>query len=218
MARYKPRTYVVSDIHGYGDILYEKLKQISFYPKDDHLIILGDIADGGNQLKKVVETFEMIDKKTFVLGNHDLFLKRYLFEGHVPLEWMQMGGMDTIQQIQEHGLKDRLKELFGKAKHYHIDGNQMFIHGGFNHKKPFFSQKSETFCYNRKLLSHVKQMNNQGKKLTALGVDNVSEFFFGHSPFKNAPVCMSNCWFIDAGVKTTHRLCVMDVHRKEWVT
>ena len=70
-------TYVISDIHGYYDLLIKLLKKVNF-TMNDNLICLGDMIDKGPNSIKVLNLLFTLPNCKCILGNHEYdFLKYY---------------------------------------------------------------------------------------------------------------------------------------------
>lgn len=211
------RVYVVSDIHGCASILKRNLQRINFSYKRDKLIIVGDIADGANELEELANLLLKVKNLIVVLGNHDLFLKSFVENGKVGLKWLGIGGHDTLKQIINFNLIEKYKQILLNGVFYYEYNDCMFIHGGFNHKRSLEQQKKLPLTYNRSLQTFVKQLHNCGKKLKLLGREHIKHFFFGHTPHKKAPLKLSNCTYLDSGVLSTGKLCVYDLISGDYV-
>ena len=75
--------FVISDIHAHFNAMISALKNKNFNPdkNNNHLLVLGDLFDRGNQAKEVLEYLYPLSKKnkaTIILGNHDSFLLEFL--------------------------------------------------------------------------------------------------------------------------------------------
>lgn len=68
-------TYIVGDIQACFNGLQRLLKKVSFSPKDDHLIAVGDLVGRGSQPLETLNYLHSLgDSFDTVLGNHDLHL------------------------------------------------------------------------------------------------------------------------------------------------
>lgn len=70
------KDYVVGDIHGRFDLVYESLKEINFDIKKDRLFCVGDLIDRGPYSKHVVD-FLKLDFVHAIKGNHEDMLLEY---------------------------------------------------------------------------------------------------------------------------------------------
>lgn len=73
--------YALSDIHGHLDEFNQMLDLINFDPLKDHLYILGDAMDkGNNSIELLLKIISMVKEGsvTYLLGNHDHMMFDYL--------------------------------------------------------------------------------------------------------------------------------------------
>ena len=79
------RKFCISDIHGQYKAFIDVLKKAKFKLGEDHLYILGDLIDWGDDSIKVIKTIMRWEQKypgtIFVtIGNHDLMMLSALKE------------------------------------------------------------------------------------------------------------------------------------------
>jgi len=116
-ARYSPprtaegeRIYAVGDVHGRLDLLTELLEKIDRHsrslpdPRTQHVILLGDLIDRGEQSSQVVDYVYNIQKKTdqliVLMGNHEeLMLRALNSEYGIFRAWMRIGGDATLRSF-----------------------------------------------------------------------------------------------------------------------
>ncbi|MFK5976264.1 MAG: metallophosphoesterase [Sulfurovum sp.] len=70
------KTFVIGDIHGCYHTLMALIAKL---PKDARLIFVGDLCDRGNYSKEVIE-FISSNNYECVLGNHDYYMLRYIYD------------------------------------------------------------------------------------------------------------------------------------------
>ena len=65
------RTIVISDVHGYPELIEHALEHAGFRPGKDRFVFAGDFMDGGPGVERA---FELIEERADVvlLGNHEL--------------------------------------------------------------------------------------------------------------------------------------------------
>lgn len=68
--------YVLGDIHGRFDLVYENLKEVKFDPTKDRLFCVGDLIDRGPYSKHVVQ-FLKLPFVHAIKGNHEDMLLEY---------------------------------------------------------------------------------------------------------------------------------------------
>lgn len=210
----KKETFVLGDIHGNHKGLIQLLNKVNFKKNKDHLIFLGDLADGYPEPHKCLETFLSIKSFTPIIGNHDLFLKKWLFEEVIDKRWIKMGADETMFHFKKY--KQQLNEYFNLATFFYIKYNCIFCHGGFNHKRPLTKQKKLTFAINRKLFKTAKVYEKQGIKFkikeNEFSKNNLNYIFIGHTPTNSGkPEFYSNLINLDTGSGNGGCLTIMNV-------
>ena len=65
------RTIVISDIHGYPELIETALEHVGFRPGEDRFIFAGDFLDGGPGAARAFELIEEL-ADVILLGNHEL--------------------------------------------------------------------------------------------------------------------------------------------------
>lgn len=97
-------TYITSDLH--GDLKKFKLilKKIQFDYTVDHMYILGDVLDRGEQgieLLSLVRKFMDGNSMTLVKGNHELFAQMYIEKRLSKRKWKSWGGAATVDKMDQ---------------------------------------------------------------------------------------------------------------------
>lgn len=100
-------TYVMSDIHGHGDLFRKMLEKIGF-SEDDKLYIIGDVVDRGPDGIKLLQQILHTPNIVFLLGNHEDLLLRYLYHYGTDLTHNPLGMLGNHPTIS--GFKDLLDE------------------------------------------------------------------------------------------------------------
>lgn len=215
MYKIKGRTYVLGDLHGNYKGLIEVLIKCHFNYELDTLIFLGDLADGWGEANKCVDVFLRMNNFYFVIGNHDLFLMKWLKNGIIDNRWFNF--KKTLPQFTSKRNKNKLRKILKDAKPYFILNGKMFCHGGFNPKKPLNKQKNITYSINRRLYSISKQYENQKLKINPICKKDVTHIFIGHTPTQNhRPDFKSNLINLDTGGGSCGKLTIMDVNNFEY--
>lgn len=221
--RQKPRTYALGDLHGASKALNEVLRKINFNYDEDTLIFLGDLADGWGEFDKCLTTFFKMKNFIPIIGNHDLYLKHFIETETPKTKWLQRGGDNTIKVIENNPeVLNDLYAYFSMAKYYHIDGEKIYCHGGFNHKRSIIGQRKMNFAINRQMYKVAKKYHNQKLKFVVKYDEEdsvpIDEIFIGHSTTRNfRPDIRANLINIDTGAGSIGHLTIMDVHRKSYV-
>ena len=102
-------TYVCSDIHGQYDLYKTMLNEINF-TTEDHLYILGDMIDRGEDGIRVLQDAASRTNVTCLLGNHEYmmwnYISHYIFK---DLNWLNPsnGGIQTLSEYRKLASADR---------------------------------------------------------------------------------------------------------------
>lgn len=143
----KDKVFVVSDIHGEFSMMEELLKK--WNPKEEQLVILGDLADRGPRSKETLElAYHLVQREEAIVvkGNHDDMLEKYL-EDPVRNEGVYYinGGGKTIESLlgEEESERDHKKNAraikeqypwllpFLKSMRYYYEWEHyLFVHAG----------------------------------------------------------------------------------------
>ena len=81
----KRRTFVVGDIHGCLDDLYNLLEHARFREGHDRLVLVGDLVDRGPNSAGVLRFARKL-RATVVLGNHEAAGLRHVLRTAAQLE------------------------------------------------------------------------------------------------------------------------------------
>lgn len=216
----KNKTYAIGDLHGNFKALKRVLKKWHFRNEADRLIFLGDLADGHSHPDKCLLRLLEIKDLIPIIGNHDLFLKKWLDRGIIDERWKKIGAKHTIDALYDY--KPELKEYFSKAVYYHVQDGMIFTHGGFNHKRLITKQRKLNFAINRNMYRTSKQYARQNIKFKPIFDEKNSVeidcIFIGHSPTENyLPAFNSNLINLDTGAGNGGKLTMIDIYSKKYV-
>ena len=238
------KTFVMGDMHGAHLALKQCLERSNFDYDNDTLIQLGDVADGWAYVYECVEELLGIRYLIAIRGNHDEWFRDFIESGFHPDRWMQ-GGYNTARSyLRQVGREDSVEaytprrylvpinntdiplvhqEFFRNQVNYHLIGDKLFIHAGFDRLKPLVGQPEYVTYWNRELwyaaLSHEENSNIAGGKFRTY--DNYSEIFIGHTdlnhwntdkPMKAAEYI----WNLDTGAGFKGKLTIMDISTHEY--
>lgn len=221
MKRYKQKIFALGDLHGAHLSLQEVLRKANFDKQKDTLIFMGDLADRWPEPHLCLKTLLTCQNLIPILGNHDLFIKKWIYQKEIDPRWLKIGGEQTIDYLT--GYEDLLLEYFNKAVYYYLlDDNKFFCHGGFNHKRIITQQKRVTFAINRQLYKTAIKYEKQRLKFKPIyNADNtvhIKNIFIGHTPTANhLPAFKSNVTNIDTGAGNGGKLTLMDVYNKKFI-
>lgn len=206
------RTFVIGDIHGAYRALRQCLEKAQFDFSSDHLVCLGDVADGWPDTKASIDELLRIKNLIYVLGNHDWWTLRWMVSGTIEDIWYEQGGRATVQSYSGGVPKDHITML-SNACEYHLLGNRLFVHAGIDPLMPLKKQNQNIFLWDRTLASSVLDLYRRGeeRKLTAF-----DEIYIGHTPIPYPhPINASGVWMMDTGAGWSGVLSMVDIHTKE---
>ena len=116
---------VVGDVHG-------DARAFAFAADTDRFVVqLGDLTDSGPDSAGALElALRLMEERrgVFVLGNHDRKLGRAL--GGQPVR-VDAALAETLSQLSP-GLRTRALDAIGQAPAWIVDGDRVFVHGGFH--------------------------------------------------------------------------------------
>ena len=186
--------YIISDIHGCKKQYLELLEKIKF-SKQDHLYILGDTVDRGEQSIEVLQYIIKQKNVTYLLGNHDYTL--YMF----------------IREIGFHFTNFKNDEMKWAFKFWERDGGLPTIDGFLNlsepEKKEIYDFLENAYVYKeieyegkRYILSHAGIMNFQEDKL--LEEYSKQDFFNGRMNYDIRYYQDENVYLVSGHTPTFH--------------
>lgn len=205
-------TFVIADIHGNFLGLQDVLKQCKFKRNSDTLINLGDVCDGGNRTKDVIDKLLTIKNHILVRANHDDWAIKWMKTGaELPIWWNQ-GGQRTAESynFDYESVPQSHIDFLERAVPYYIDTkNRIFVHGGFIPNKPIETQSLDILTWDRDLLCNYAPKNIV-KEYTHVFVGHTSTQFFDifEGPF---PKTFNNVTGLDTGAGWNGRLTIMNV-------
>jgi serine/threonine protein phosphatase 1 len=151
------RIYAIGDIHGRLDLLDSVLARIDTDMRVHSVsnaicIFLGDYIDRGPDSKRVLDrlvNYGRTQPTVCLMGNHEAFLREFLKNPDVLLNWRHCGGLETLLSyglapMSEADARDRRKlasefdrilpsdhrEFLSGLKQYFICGDFFFVHAG----------------------------------------------------------------------------------------
>ena len=216
------RTFVIGDIHGAYEALFQCFERADFDTKKDRLICLGDVCDRRPNVRECIDELLKIEQLVFIMGNHDKWALEWMENNNDPSVWLMQGGNLTVKSYRT-GVPEAHRELLRSALYYYEENNCLYVHGGIDHRLPLNIQHEENFIWDRSLVNTALEYTNQNRQLT-----DYDEIFVGHTPTirlpedvfrgnpKNYPLKLCNVWLMDTGAGWTGgKLSIMDVDSKE---
>lgn len=209
------QTYVIGDIHGAFKALKQCLERSRFNYESDHLICLGDVCDGWPDTKLCIDELLKIKNLTYILGNHDLWMIKWMTTKIAENIWVAQGGDATISSYSNTVPHEHV-EFLKHGLPYFVSDNKLFVHAGIDPQLPLDQQDIQTFTWDRSLIQKAWSLyvNKVTHKLTEF-----DEVFIGHTPipFKR-PIQSSGIWMMDTGAGWSGVLSMMNVNSKEIFT
>lgn len=224
------RRFVIGDIHGRFKALIQLLVDCKFDPKEDLLIVLGDIVDGGSRSYEVIDALIGIPNLVYIYGNHDIWFIRNIKTGWYDEVWIQQGGANTMisygakvkqaDRITEQSLVDTTdmnvpvshQSFLDSGVFYFLLDDMIFVHGGFNPKIPKIeSQSTRDLLWDRHLIRYAQKHV----------VPNYKKVFVGHTSTQSIngtdyPQKFNNLIMMDCGAGWDGRLAIMDIDTEEY--
>lgn len=127
------RRLIIGDIHARYEALRTVLEMASFDPDEDILYSTGDLCDRGREPVETLEFLSSLPGFRPVLGNHDIWLERFLLTGEVDFDWLYNGGVDTIRRLSSGLSKRRMEELGRWLSSFpviRLEEDDIIVHGG----------------------------------------------------------------------------------------
>ena len=209
------KRFVIGDIHGTHKALKQCLERSGFNQNNDLLIVLGDIVDRYPDVKKCVEELLSIKSLILVLGNHDCWFMDWMNNPNkIMPDWDCNGGLQTKKSYGEKAVPESHKIFFEKGKHYYIQDNKLFVHAGWNEKRPDKDQDNYFLMWDRSFWESAKRQQIDDPNHTFTKYDEV---FIGHTPTRTKePLRCCNVWNIDQGAGWNGYLTIMNIDTHEW--
>lgn len=209
------RVFVIGDIHGAYRALRQCLDRSAFDFEADHLICLGDVADGWPETKAAVDELLRIKHLTYILGNHDWWTLEWMQTGTIEPVWFRQGGEATVKSYHP-SVPASHQAFFSNAPLYYVHQNKLFVHAGIDPLTPIADQDRDTFLWDRSLammaLSRYQDVSPQ--KLSSF-----DEIYIGHTPIAYPrPIKSAEVWLMDTGAGWSGVLSMMNVDTKEVFT
>lgn len=228
MKQVKGRTIVIGDIHNAAEALKQLFKRIK-PTKDDTFIFIGDYVDGWPYPVETLKFLLELDKKyycIFLEGNHDAWLKEWLFSGKVLSNWTKNGGKTTYPRLLEEfktdpQFREDLLKWSRTWRYYYLDDeNRLFVHGGIVTKDvkdsdPYNIMWDRSLWLVTLTCTVRKRITYQLKQHI---LDNYKEIYLGHTScyaHSSTPMRVENIINMDTGAGWHGLLSAMDIDTKE---
>lgn len=206
----KGKYWVIGDIHAKFSALKQVLDESNFDFKNDTLIQLGDVVDGGRRTKECIDLLLEIENRIDIIGNHCIWTLNWIRTGEELPVWTHQGGYATMGSygFDRRNVPTAHKELFENALPYYIDEkNRVFVHGGFNPIVPIENQKTEFLVWDRTIIKYAQHHT----------IKQFDHVFVGHTSTQlinkhTIPLTFHNLTMMDCGGGWNGRLAIMNVN------
>ena len=195
--------YVVGDLHGHFDLLWEGLQKLDFDATVDRLFSVGDLIDRG---PKSVECLELINAPWFhaVLGNHEDMMLCAMDNSEERYLWLLNGGNWHVElpATKFTYLKSLVQTL---PLTITVDTKNGPV--GICHAEPATKawtdiptvEQAFDMIWGRNVI-RTKSIKTEG----------VYKTIHGHTPIKQ-PIQVGNALFIDTGAFATGNLTILNL-------
>jgi serine/threonine protein phosphatase 1 len=223
------KVYCIGDIHGRLSALNQVLELAGFDNNSDRLITLGDVCDGGSQTKKVIERLLDIEDRIDILGNHDIWFRQWAMwrpeNAYIPPEqshWENQGGLWTMRSygFEPLGVPFSHRDFLLNQVPYHIDDkNRIFVHGGFNPRRPVEFQEVDKLVWDRRMAKRAQYHRIRGYRHVFLGHTSTM-LFKENGTHITHPITHYNLTLCDCGAGGTGRLALVNVEnpKEYWLS
>ncbi len=181
----------------------------------DHLIALGDVADGWPETKACIDELLKVKNLTFILGNHDYWTLEWMETGTIESVWFAQGGKATVESYR-YGVPSEHVSFLKQALPYYQLGQKLFVHAGVIRGMPLEHHSLQTLLWDRNLSREAIQYHQLGlrKKIT-----DFEAVYIGHTPISGGrPVKACDVWLMDTGAGWSGVLSIMNVETEEFFT
>ena len=151
------RLFAISDIHGCFKPFYELVNKTIKLRKSDHLMLLGDYIDRGEDSKAVLDFIIDLQKSGFnvtpLMGNHEVLLINSWYDPDGLSNWLMNNGISTLNSFRINDIKQidsHYLTFLTSLEYFKIIGNLIFVHAGFDDQAidPFSEKHSMIWeCY-----------------------------------------------------------------------
>jgi len=208
----KGRDFVVSDLHGFYDMLMAELSEIKFDQDIDRLFSVGDLVDRGPESMKCLE---LVQEPWFhsVVGNHEDMMIRAILDNESSDLWVSNGGGWHIDEV---GFDDgvALRELCAHVRvnvPLAITVNTKHGAVGICHAQPPSDDWRDTFDPDDRAINTMIWGRQWIDRDYEFEVQNVFRTIHGHTPI-DKPRQLANVLFIDTGAYLGGELTLIDIN------
>ena len=219
------KTFCIGDIHGSRKALVQCLERAEFNVEEDMLICLGDVCDGGPEVRQCFDILLSLKNLIYIRGNHDQWALDWMHCIRAERLWIKQGGARTMESYGNcpSGVPKHHVELLEKSPFYYKDDkNRVFVHGGFTTGYPIEMTKDMDKMWDRDLFFEAYERDRYaGYHKKPKKITEYERVFIGHTStlVKDSLVPMKCCevWNLDTGAGwPTGLLTIMNVDTEEY--
>ena len=209
-ANQRGRDFVIGDLHGMYDQLFEHLQAVSFDFEKDRCFSCGDLIDRGPDSEKCIS---LIHEPWFipVRGNHeDTLIDTVRSPNAATLaDWVLNGGrwhlmVSSVQMSQYASELETLPLLIEVER---TDGKRIAIcHAEY----PLLSWQPDVISTDAQLRHHLQWSRSKCYDRDRSVVSGIDYIVCGHT-IVDDPLTLGNTLFIDTGCFKTNRLTVLSL-------
>jgi len=140
------RLLALGDIHGCVHAL-DRVVAAADLGRDDTLVVLGDVIDYGRETSAVIERLlelRSLCELICIRGNHEEMLLAALQSPRLKSQWINVGGMETLNSYRFCGDIDAVPEshleFIRGFVDYHETDAHVFTHASYDPDLPFADQ------------------------------------------------------------------------------
>lgn len=190
------------------------------------LIPLGDVCDGGENTKGVVDELLKIKNRIDILGNHDQWFLEWMHQKSPGNVWLMQGGKATLRSygykyFGEDPTLDKIpkehKMFFENLKPWYEDSDAIYVHGGFSITKGIEKTSINDAIWDRELLNveYARQKTGNGPLWTGKLI------CVGHSctqvvSYNDKPILTPNVIGLDTGAGHGEKLTIMELPSRKY--
>ncbi|MBF0254131.1 MAG: serine/threonine protein phosphatase [Candidatus Omnitrophica bacterium] len=209
------RTFVMGDIHGAYKALKQCLDRSGFRNEHDHLICLGDVADGWPDVAETIDCLMTLKHHTLLMGNHDVWALEWMTTGKADEDWVHLGAKSTLKSYGNDFNKVPPEHIayLKSARQVFAINQKVFVHAGIDPNEPDLEkQTAETCLRSRKFIEEArrKHTSDPGHRFGGW-----KEIYIGHTPTLHAgtdrPRRLCNVIAMDTGAGWKGRLSMMNI-------
>lgn len=222
LRQFRGRIFFTTDLHGYYDLLHEKLKEVAFDENRDILIVGGDLCDRGPDSRYILD---YLDEPWFhsVRGNHEeMFIDAYE-DGweSVSGQMLFANGGEWVKSCTPQMLKAIYEAFKDLPLAIELTTNKETI--GVVHAQVPYNNWEEFSKLTRAELEFNAGSTAQWARTNydyrlQIQVKGVDRLFVGHTPtFSGEIEQLGNTYYCDLGSFFRNKICMLEIENEREV-